>query len=104
IVRPKPRHVGHAPSGLLKVKSPGVDDRMSRSQCGQCHPVEKGISEAVVAIVSPADFEVAAVTPAAPARRGTTFTFPLPKRSAVSIASVSRALFCSVGAIRSWIT
>src|SRR5205807_9175926 len=44
MVRPNPRHSGQAPSGLLKLKSPGVGGRMSRSQCGQCQPVEKGSS------------------------------------------------------------
>jgi len=44
IVRPKPRHSGQAPSGLLKLKSPGVGGRMSMSQCAQCQPVENGNS------------------------------------------------------------
>ena len=45
MVRPKPRHSGQAPSGLLKLNSPGVGGRISRSQCAQCQPVEKGISD-----------------------------------------------------------
>src|SRR5256885_8687162 len=44
MVRPKPRHSGHAPSGLLKLNRPGVGGRMSRSQCAQCQPVENGNS------------------------------------------------------------
>src|SRR2546423_57865 len=44
IVRPKPRHSGHAPSGLLKVKRPAVGGRISKSQYAQCQPVENGSS------------------------------------------------------------
>ena len=44
MVRPNPRHPGHAPSGLLKLKRPAVGARISRSQCAQCQPVEKGSS------------------------------------------------------------
>ena len=44
MVRPKPRQSGQAPNGLLKLKSPGVGGRISRSQCAQCQPVEKGCS------------------------------------------------------------
>ena len=44
MVRPKPRHSGQAPRGLLKLKSPGLGGRMSRSQCAQCQPVENGNS------------------------------------------------------------
>src|SRR5947207_9506001 len=63
MVRPNPRHSGHAPSGLLKLNSPGLDGRMSKSQWGQCQPVEKGISETVVAAASAAVFEIAGDTP-----------------------------------------
>src|SRR6202011_886933 len=45
MVRPKPRHSGQAPSGLLKLKRTGVGGRMSMSQWAQCEPVEKGISD-----------------------------------------------------------
>src|SRR5205085_12459994 len=45
IVRPNPRHSGQAPSGLLKLKSPGDGGRISKSQCAQCQPVENGISD-----------------------------------------------------------
>src|SRR5439155_20451890 len=45
IVRPNPRQSGQAPSGLLKLKRPGVGGRISRSQCAQCQPVEKGIPD-----------------------------------------------------------
>src|SRR6266481_8243941 len=88
IVRPKPRHSGHAPSGLLKVKSPVVGGRISKSQYAQCQPVEKG--RTAVAAVPAAVFEVAGDTPAS---TGITLTCPLPKRSAVSIASTNRARF-----------
>src|SRR5881396_3472467 len=85
IVRPKPRHAGHAPSGLLKLNSPGVGGRMSRSQWAQCQPVEKG--RAVVAAVSAAFVEIAGDTPAS--TLGMMLILPFPKRSAVSIASTN---------------
>src|SRR5437868_14907924 len=95
IVRPKPRHAGQAPSGLLKLKSPGVGGRMSRSQCAQCHPVEKGSS---VIADSGMDLEGAALSApllardgAWPSKIGTTLIRSFPNRSAISIASVSLA-------------
>ena len=100
MVRPNPRHSGHAPSGLLKLKSPVVGGRMSRSQWAQCQPVEKGRSETVVAAVSAAFLEVAGETPASTAIM-TTLTWPLPNRRAVSIASIRRARFSSEIAMRS---
>src|SRR6266853_2215682 len=99
MVRPQPRHSGHAPSGLLKLKRPGVGGRISRSQCAQCQPVEDGISdfglrveEPVVAAVSAAAAEIGGDTPASTAV-GMILILPLPKRRAVSIASTRRARF-----------
>ena len=103
MVRPNPRHSGHAPRGLLKLKSPGVGRRMSTSHQAQCQPVEKGIAGNVAAAVSAAVFEVAGDTPAS-TEMGTTFTLPFPKRSPVSIASTNRARFSSLIVMRSWIT
>src|SRR5437667_6045533 len=54
MVRPKPRHAGHAPNGLLKLNRPVLGGRMSMSQCAQCQPVEKGIAAVAAAV-----FEVA---------------------------------------------
>src|SRR4029077_18245739 len=84
MVRPNPRHSEHAPSGLLKLKRPGVGGRISRSQCAQCQPEEKGNSEAGVAAVSAAVLEIAGDTPASTAAE-MTLIFPFPNRSAVSI-------------------
>ena len=72
MVRPKPRHAGHAPNGLLKLKSPGVGGRISRSQCAQCQPVEKGCILLCVFV------------------RSTKLIWSFPKRRAVSIDSTSR--------------
>src|SRR5205814_4919574 len=91
IVRPKPRHSGHAPSGLLKLKRPGVGGRISRSQCGQCQPVEKGVSDCGSRIAE--RFLVSEIA--------MTLIFPLPKRRAVSMASVSLVRLDSLIAIRS---
>src|SRR5205807_5978708 len=100
IVRPNPRHSGHAPNGLLKLKSPGVGGRMSMSQCAQCQPVEKGIAETVVAAVAAAVLEVAGDTPASTAA-GMTLILPFPNRRAVSSASTRRARFSWLIVIRS---
>src|SRR5207249_6373467 len=100
IVRPKPRHSGHAPSGLLKLKSPGVGARISRSQCAQCQSVENGIAETVVAAVSAAVFEILGDAPASTAA-GMTLILPFPNRSAVSIVSTSRERFSGLIVVRS---
>src|SRR5207245_3621223 len=100
IVRPKPRHSGHAPSGLLKLKSPGVGARISRSQCAQCQSVENGIAETVVAAVSAAVFEIAGDTPASTVT-GMTLILPFPNRSAVSIVSTNRARLSGLIVVRS---
>ena len=66
---------------------------MSRSQCAQCQPVEKGNSRLVAAAVSAAAvFEIAGDPPASTGN-GMTLILPLPKRRAVSIASVKRERF-----------
>src|SRR5260370_38297147 len=59
MVRPNPRHSEHAPSGLLKLKRPGDGGRISRSQCAQCQPEEKGRWEALEAAVWAACLEIA---------------------------------------------
>src|ERR1700681_915764 len=64
MVRPKPRHSGHAPNGLLKLESPGVGARMSMSRRAQCQAVETGIAEPVVAAVAAAVLEAAGDAPA----------------------------------------
>ena len=100
IVRPKPRHSGHAPSGLLKLKSPGVGERISRSQCAQCQAVENGIAETVVAAVSAAVLETLGDAPASTVA-GMTLILPFPNRSAVSIVSTSRERFSGLIVVRS---
>ena len=86
MTRPKPRHFGHAPRGLLKENNPGDGGRMSRSQRGQCQPVENGM-------------------PSASGRAGSRkHTRPLPKRNAVSTDSVSRERVSGVSVTRSWMT
>ena len=40
-VRPKPRHVGHAPMGELKLKRPGVGAGRVMEQSAQLQSVEK---------------------------------------------------------------
>src|SRR5437762_13522101 len=107
MVRPNPRHSGHAPSGLLKLKRPAVGARISRSQYAQCQPVEKGcsdcgwqIAETLVAAMAAAGVEKAGDSPASTAI-GMTLILPFPKRSAVSIASTRRARFSSLTVILS---
>src|SRR5204862_7072587 len=63
IVRPNPRHSGQAPSGLLKLKRPGVGGRISRSQCAQCQPTENGISHCGLRSGEPMVAELAGDTP-----------------------------------------
>src|SRR5438105_15871693 len=85
IVRPNPRHSGQAPSGLLKLKRPGVGGRISRSQCAQCQPVEKGIPDCRLRTAEPvvaAAAEIGGDTPAS-AAVGMTLILPLPNRRAV---------------------
>src|SRR2546430_8485541 len=99
MVRPNPRHSGQAPSGLLKLKSPGVGGRISRSQWAQCQPVEKGISDVGLRIAereSPLSgfrFPVSEI--------GMMLILSFPKRRAVSRASIKRGRFDSEIVIRS---
>src|SRR6267378_458808 len=100
IVLPKPRQVGQAPSGLLKLKRPGLGGWISRSQCAQCHPVEKGISDFGFSIseeVFSRRFDDSSLSgfrfPVSEIR--TKLIRPLPNRSAVSIDSTRRALVSS---------
>jgi hypothetical protein len=70
---------------------------MSMSQCAQCHPVENGIAETVVAA---AFFGLAGDTPVS-TESAMMLILPFPKRSAVSIASINRARLSSEIVMRS---
>src|SRR5262249_39196351 len=102
--RPKPRHSGQAPSGLLKLNRPADGGRISMSQWAQCQPVEKGIAESGDRIADgfcSCDTSAFSVFQDPLPGIGMMFTLPLPKRSAVSIASTRRARFSDVIVTRS---
>ena len=85
-VRPKPRQVGHAPIGLLKLNRPGVGAGSVMSQAAQDQSALKfkvsGFKLADSALET-CDLE--------PETSKATTTFPLPNRIAASTASLMRA-------------
>src|ERR1043166_8420120 len=83
MVRPNPRHSGHAPNGLLKLNKPGLGGGGSMSQGGQCQPVEKGNSDCRLPTADRDEVRRSALAKATAGRAsfsaiGTTFSFPLP--------------------------
>ncbi len=94
IVRPKPRHASHAPTGELNEKLFGTQSPYAMSHCAQCRCAENLNARPLEA--------PGGVRAGSSASR--TVTWPPPTFSAVSSASISRARLSSVNASRSWMT
>src|SRR6266404_5284105 len=88
MTRPKPRHLGQAPTGWLKLKRAGEGSRYSMSHCAQWRRLEK---------------ERGLDTPDG-GRTSQMVSLPLPKWYACSQASVNRARLFVVSLRRSWTT